>query len=702
MDRPNTETKIKPTHLNREAIIYIRQSTLHQVRENTESTKQQYQLKERAISLGWDPVQVTLIDEDLGQSATRSDNRFGFQKLVARVGLAQVGAVFGLEVSRLARSCSDWYRLLELCAISDTLIVDADGIYNPNLYNDRLVLGLKGTLSEAEIHILKSRLYGGKLVAAKEGRLRFPLPMGYIWNEADKIVWDPNQRVADAIKLLFSTFETVGSAYKVVRDFAQNQILFPKRDFRGIWAKEIQWGPLTHSRVLSVLHNPTYAGAYTFGKSTQQASKKADKPNTGHTIGLPMTEWEVLIFDHHPAYITWETYQKNLAILSANRTNAVSSPLREGVALLQGIAICGSCGRKLKVRYTGNGGYYITYECNYARIHYGQSRSCPTFSGAYLEEAVCQIFLSALSQSNLAISIKAFEKIAEKKQLIDHQWQQRIESAQYSAQLAERRYLACEPENRLVARTLESQWNEELQQLSVVKADYQKSQNQHQPRLTDLDREQLLKLAEDLPTVWSSPTTGSREKKRLLRTIIEDVTLTKQVELRQTRVTIHWKSGFTTEHLIQNPLPAYEKRKTKPETVSLISKLAEQHADSEIATILNARGIDSPTGGSFTSSKVRHIRYSRSIVSHKKFQPSLTDTGPRVDGSYCARQLAEILEVDRSTILNWAKQGIITGTQAAPKSPWWFQLSEPELSTLKQMAQNRRRKNSKPFSEEGF
>jgi len=490
-----------------------------------------------------------------------------------------------------------------------------------NLYNDRLVLGLKGTLSEAEIHILKLRLLGGKLTAAKEGRLRFPLPVGFVWNENGQIIFDPNERVGDAIRLLFKTFEQVGSAFKVVQYFTKNQLLFPKRDFRGLSAGQIYWGSLTHSRVLNVLHNPMYAGAYVYGKSTQQASKKASFPNSGKTIRLPMEEWEVLIKDHHPGYITWESYLSNRATLKANRTNTFSPP-REGVALLQGIAICGCCGRKLRVRYTGNGGYYLTYECNYARVNYGVSTSCPSFPGAYIDSAVSEIFLSALYEANLKISLQAFDKIEQQERLIDKQWQQRIEQAEYEAQLAQRRYYAVEPENRLVARTLETKWNEKLQQLEKDKKEYQVFKNEHPKKLTLEDREQILKIATQLPVVWNSESTSSRDKKRLIRILIQDVTLTKIKEQRKTQLTIYWKSGLTTTHFTDNPLSASEKRKTSQSTIELINKLSETHSDHKIAEILNKKGIPSANGQPFIVSKIKYLRYSRRIKSSCKDLPS--------------------------------------------------------------------------------
>jgi DNA invertase Pin-like site-specific DNA recombinase len=663
-----------------------------QVRENTESTKQQYSLKERAVSLGWDPIQVQVIDEDLGLSATSSEKRHGFQKLVAQVSLAQVGAIFGLEVSRLARSCSDWHRLIELCALGDTLIVDQDGIYNPNLYNDRLVLGLKGTLSEAEIHILKSRLLGGKLNAAKEGRLRFPLPVGFIYSEDGQIIPDPNERVRGAIQLVFDIFKKEGSAYRTVKYFTVNQLLFPKRDYRGFSAAHLYWGRLTCGRVLNILHNPVYAGAYAYGKSTRQASKKASFPNTGKTISLPMEAWEVLIKYHHKGYIAWDTYLANIATLEANRTYMPdqSSPPREGAALLQGIAICGCCGRKLGVRYKGDNGSYVSYECNQIRRRYGITTSCPSFySGNCVDNAVSEVFLSALTEANLRISLEAFDKIEEQERQIDEQWQQRIEQAEYEAQLTQRRYYAVEPENRLVARSLEAEWNERLQQLEQVKQDYQAFKNEHPPKLNKEDKEQILKLADQLPVIWNSKSTSQRDKKRLIRILIQDVTLTKLKEQRQTRLTIHWKSGLATTRVVDNPRPAPEKRMTPQPTVDLINKLSKDHSDSMIVDVLNAKGIMSANGQPFTVRKIKYLRYTRRIKSNCKELPSLKDNGPRADGSYSTRQLADILDVDPHTIFNWRKKGMISGYQAKHNSPWWFKLSQEELDKLKEIAHNR-------------
>lgn len=366
-----TEIKIQNQHTSKLAYIYLRQSTLTQVRFNQESTQRQYALQYKAQQMGWPQHAIKILDGDLGMSGTQSNNREDFKLLVADVSMAKVGAVFALEASRLSRSCTDWHRLIELCALTSTLIIDEDGCYNPSDFNDQLLLGLKGTMSAAELHFIRARLQGGKKNKAKRGELRCPLPVGFCHDDEGHIRFDADEQVRNIIQLLFKTFKEKGSAYGVIHHFGQHNIQFPKRAYGGVWKGKLIWGALTHSRALNVLKNPSYAGVYVYGRYKYHKKLSSTGQLQTTTVRLPMEDWEVAIKDHHEAYISWEEYLENQKILKQNRTNEEENMLsisaREGLALLQGLVICGCCGHRLTIRYQGNGGIHPTYECNWKR-----------------------------------------------------------------------------------------------------------------------------------------------------------------------------------------------------------------------------------------------------------------------------------------------------------------------------------------------
>ena len=455
-------TKVQTIHLDRDAYVYIRQSTLQQVRENVQSTERQYGLVERAVELGWPRERVEVVDEDLGCSGAQAAGRSGFQRLVARLSMGEVGAVFGLEVSRLARSSADWHRLLELCGIFETLIVDEDGIYDLGDFNDRLVLGLKGTMSEAELHYLHSRMVEGKRAKAKKGELRTPLPVGYVHDEDGGVIQDPDEEVREAVAALFRAFRKASTAYGAVRALADHP--FPKRAYGGVWAGQLRWGQLTHGRACSILKNPAYAGAYVFGRHRTEKEVGEDGALVCRSVKLPMEEWEVLIQDHHPGYIEWPEYLENQRRLEKNRTNGPDTvtpgPVREGRALLQGLVVCGGCGPRLTVRYAGTGGLYPQYECNRGRRDGRTSwPGCRSLRADMVDEVVVARVLEALTPAHLELAAGALEEVEARREAERRRWRQRLDRLQYEADRAERQYEACEPENRLVARTLETRWN---------------------------------------------------------------------------------------------------------------------------------------------------------------------------------------------------------------------------------------------------
>src|SRR5438477_9740441 len=499
-------TTISEQHLSKTAYVYVRQSTLAQVRHHQESTERQYALREKALELGWGEPTVQILDRDLGKSGAQIAGREDFKTLVAEVSMGQVGAVFALEVSRLARSNLDWHRLLELCALTDTLVIDEDGCYNPADFNDGLLLGLKGTMAQAELHLLRGRLLGGKLNKAKRGELRFPLPVGLCYDEEGRIVLDADEEVQGAVALALRLFRETGSAYAVVQQFAKGSLLFPRRSYGGAWNGKLIWGHLTHSRLLNILKNPSYAGMYVFGRYQYRRQSNPTGEVYKQVHRVPMAEWRVGLQDHHEGYISWEEYMKNQERLEKNRTNGgemmLSGPAREGLALLQGLLVCGHCGRALTVRYTGNGGIYPCYQCNWLHRDALAGKGCMSFRCDVLDAAIAREVLQALQSADLELAVAALEELEARDQIIGRQWQMRLERAEYEAALAERRYQEVDPSNRLVAGTLERRWNDALLQLEDLKKQAAEFQRQEAYVVTAEQKEKILALARDLPCLW--------------------------------------------------------------------------------------------------------------------------------------------------------------------------------------------------------
>jgi DNA invertase Pin-like site-specific DNA recombinase len=449
--------KIRPDHLDRMAQVYVRQSTMIQVRENTASTARQYDLAGRARDLGWLPERIQVIDQDQGHSGASTAGRDGFQHLVAQVGLGRTGAVLSLEASRLARSCSDWYRLIEICALTNTLVIDEDGVYDPTLYSDRLLLGFLGTMSEAELHLIRSRLLGGKLKKASDGQLRFRPPTGLVYDLERRIVFDPDEHVQQAVRLVFDLFDRSPSALAVVKHFADHHLQCPTRLWGGSRHGQVIWRPLSNGRVLDILHNPEYAGAYVYGRTkTRLACLPGEEPKVkGRTRRVRPEDWPFLIPGHHPGYITWDQFQRNQQRLDDNRTlpdQDRRGALREGLALLQGIVRCGRCGRRMSVRYLNNASV-PSYECNSYHTHFA-GKTCQSIRGDGVDVAVARALLEAMRPAQLEVSMAAFDQVAAQARQLDRQWQLTLERARYEAELARRRFVSVEPENRLVARTL--------------------------------------------------------------------------------------------------------------------------------------------------------------------------------------------------------------------------------------------------------
>jgi DNA invertase Pin-like site-specific DNA recombinase len=691
--------KIRPDHLDRQALIYVRQSTLIQVRENTGSTARQYDLAKRAAALGWPTDRIRVIDQDQGHSGASAVGRDGFQLLVAEVGLKHAGAVFCLEASRLARSCSDWYRLLEICALAETLVIDEDGVYDPGQYNDRLLLGFRGTMSEAELHWLRQRLLGGKLAKAEQGLLRFRLPAGLVYDPAGKIVLDPDEEVQAAVRLVFDHFSQRGSALAVVAHFARHHLRFPIRFWGGRRDGELVWGPLRCARVLDILHNPLYAGAYVFGRTV---TRRGLLPNEaplikGRTRQVKPEDWPITLPDAHPGYLSWEQFKLNQQQLDDNRTwrpEEHRGAVRQGMALLQGIVICGRCGRKMSVRYVRDG-RLPSYECNEAHSQHA-AKTCQSVRGERIDADVAKSFLAAIEPAQLEVSLAALDQIEARARQIERQWQLRQERARYEADLARRRFVSIDPENRLVARSLEREWNEKLIEVERLEREYAALPAHTLRPASPEDRQRILDLAQDLPTVWNSATTTNAERKQLLRFLIKDVTLTRGEEI--VKVAIRWQTGALTTFSLPRLKKSWEERQTDPRAVALIRRLASDHTDQEIATHLNEAGLNAGRGGAFTRSKVEFIRWAYDIATGCPERPGACPSGQRGDGRYSAQKAAELLNVHVSTISEWCKQGRLDGVSTAPMGPRWIKLT-PEIIT--ELRKPVRRHWSRPASAGG-
>lgn len=599
--------KVNSSHLKRNVYLYIRQSTVRQVIEHTESTQRQYALRERVVAFGWKVDQVIVIDEDLGRSGATAVNREGFQRLVAEVGLGKAGLVMGLEVSRLARNSADWHRLLEICALTDTLLLDEDGLYDPKYFNDRLVLGLKGTMSEAELHLLYGRLRGGVISKAQRGELRCPLPVGLVYDPKGNVLLDPDKQVQEAIQVFFRTFRRIGSAHATVKAFNEQGMLFPRRMQTGPRKGDLVWGKLYHSRALQILHNPRYAGAFFFGRT--HSRKRVD--GTSVVDRLPKQEWLSFIPGAHSGYISWETYEENQRQLAeqaqAHGRDRRKSPPREGSALLQGLILCGICGGRMTVTYDRirGGRYTPIYRCQKEGIKNGEP-PCQVISGRTIDEAVGHLLLESFTPVTMEVALQVQQELQSRWAETNRLRKRQVERAQYEADLARRRYMQVDPENRLVADTLEAEWNEKLREVSEAQAQYEKQCHADRLKMDSHQQEQIRALAHDFPRLWNDPHVPPRERKRMIRLLIEDVTL-----LRGKTITVHirWKGGQTKTITLPLPESAVTLFKTKTEVVEMIDRLLDDYTDQQIAEVLNCRQLSSGRGSNFTAKMIAWIRY---------------------------------------------------------------------------------------------
>jgi len=673
-------TKIKPSHLSRIAIVYVRQSSAAQVVHNRESTARQYALTQRAATLGWRADQVTVIDEDLGLSGATTHQRGGFARMTAEVALSHVGIILGLEVSRMARNNADWYRLLDLCSMTDTLIGDADGVYHPSLFNDRLLLGLKGTMSEAELHVLRARLDGGIRNKAARGELRRGLPIGFVWGEADGVILQhPDAAVSGAVRAVFERFAEFGSARRVWLWFRDEGLLFP---LQTTARAPLRWLAPTYFAIHAVLSNPVYAGAYAYGKSRTEQFIDEQGIVRKRTRLLPRSQWAVLIPGHHEGYIDWPTFEANQQRLGTNTRPQPHKPggaLREGAALLQGLASCGHCGRRLRTHYRGQQ-QAPGYHCANKNVVDGRGTYCLNVGGVQIDAAVAQAFLAAIAPAGLSAAVRAAEQLQADHDGALAQWRLAVQRAQYEAEKAERRYRAVDPDNRLVARGLEAHWEQSLRALERAQAELAQREQQRPHALTDEERRRLLRMGEDLSRVWHAASTAPRDKKELLHTLLEEVSISVYREQYRALVKLRWRGGALSEFDVSLPRSRPATVRTDEDTIGLVRRLAQHHDDAAIAGILNKQQRTTARGLPFTQNLVGNLRRYWNIP---RFAPPAEPvTGEPVS----VRQAAQELGLAPSTIHRWLNDGFIAGEQLTPGAPWRIRVNDALKRRLVQEA----------------
>ncbi len=673
-------SKIKMSHLSLAAFVYLRQSSAGQVVHNRESTRRQYALVERACDLGWPRDQVTVLDEDLGVSGSGVVERSGFEQLIAEVALGRVGIVLALEVSRVARNNSEWYRLLDLCSITDTLIADSDGLYHPGDFNDRLLLGLKGTMSEAELHILRARLDGGIRNKAARGELRRGLPVGLIWGDDDgEVLLHADEAVTGIIRTVFERFAEMGSVRRVWLWLRDQELSFPLQSNR--WP-EIQWIQPTYTAIHHVLTNPTYAGAYAYGKTRQERYLDDSGRLRKRVRKLPRSEWQVLLVDHHPGFIDWPTYEANQDRIAANTRPKRHEPggaVREGAALLQGLARCGRCGRRLHVNYQGRKSS-PGYHCPGSTLVNGRGVYCLRVGGRQIDRAVATALLTALAPAGLEASIEAASRLETDRDAALAQWHLAVERARYETERAERRYRAVEPENRLVARNLERGWNDQLRKLAEAEAEMNRRQQRTPRALSPDERRKLEALGTDLEQVWDTPTTTDRDRKELLRTLLEEVIVAIDRDASKAQLTLRWRGGALTDLEIDLKRRRTAPVRTDEDTIELIGRLATHYSDAVIAGILNRQGRRTARGLRFTANRLGNVRRHWKIP---RFEPSAEPPDGEV---VTVARAAEILGVAPSTLHRWLNDGFIAGDQITPGAPWRIRITDELRSRFVEQA----------------
>jgi DNA invertase Pin-like site-specific DNA recombinase len=678
--------KIKPWHCDRTAVVYVRQSTPQQVADHQESTARQYALAERAVLLGWPRSQVQIIDDDLGKSGQSIEGRPGFQRLLAEVALDRVGLILGLEMSRLARSCKDWHQLLELCARFRVLLADADGVYDPNEYADRLLLGLTGMMSEAELHVLKGRMHQGKLNKARRGELVVSVPLGYLKQPSGQVTLDPDEQVQDIVRLIFDQFDKQGTVHGVLRSLIDQSIKLPMRSQARLNRGQLEWRAPCRETIRQILRHPMYAGAYRYGhRPTDSRRQKPGCPKSGRGSGLAAEDCLVFLKDRFPAYITWDRFAANQERLAANRSRAeTAGAVRDGTALLAGIVWCGRCGRRMYVRYSRQK-QRPTYVCSWQRSDYGLPL-CQSTSAESVETWLAEQLLAALQPAALAASLTAASEVEDRRQQQTRLWEQRLERARYEADRAARQYHACEPENRLVARTLERQWDEALQKVGQLDTEFERFTHSYPRLLSESEREQIRRLAEEVPALWHAPTTTAADRRQIARLLLERVVLTVDPTGDQVGVRVEWAGGVVREQTVQKAVRGYKNQQDWPRLSARLEALHQSgQTPSAIAVTLEQDGFCPPKRASrFTAGMVRRLLDQLGL--RRRVSRSTAAAGVLERGESWLHELAEQLGVSPHTLHGWRKKGWLHTRQVGGRGgPWAVWANEAELIRMEEL-----------------
>lgn len=684
-DNGGRSNKIRPWHLQRRAVVYVRQSSPQQVLEHRESTARQYALTERAFTLGWSRDQIEVIDADQGKSGQTAEGRLGFQRLLAEVALDRVGLILGLEMSRLARCCADWHQLLELCARYHTLLADPDGLYDPTDHNDRLLLGLTGMMSEAELHILKERMYRGKLNKALRGELFSHPPIGYIKLPDGRFAIDPDEQVQEVVRLLFDEFPRQGSLHGLLRYLVHHGIRMPVRPHCGANRGQLEWRRPNRETLQNLLHHPIYAGAYRHGHRPVDPRRQVPgRPSTGRRIRRP-EDCQVLIQDHLPTYISWERFCANQAVLQANHARGTSPGApRLGPSLLAGLLTCGRCGRRMRVGYCGPSSA-LRYDCSRGISDYAEPL-CQSLGGGVLDEFVAGQLLAAVEPAALEASLAAIEDVQQERQRLEGLWQQRLERARYETDRAARQYHAVEPENRLVARELERRWEQALQDQHRLEQDHEDFLHQQPGRLTAQQREELLALSRDLPAVWQAPTTTPADRQRVARLLLERVVVTVVGTSEQVAVRLEWAGGHAQEHLVIRPVSRYAQRSDYPKLVARLRELHEQKLTAAaIAERLNQEGFQPPKRTDhFGPEMVRRLLVKLGL-GHPRV-PAEQERALLGPDEWRLSDLSDHLDIPRETLHRWRRVGWLHGRKLdEPRGRWVLWADAEELDRLRRL-----------------
>ncbi len=676
----DTAQRVSTAHRAKLAYIYVRQSTAVQVRQHQESTELQYRLVDRAAGLGWPRERIAVIDDDLGKSGASSAERHGFQRLIAEIGLGKAGLVLSLDASRLARNNHDWHQLLELCSIFGVLIADGERLYDPGAYHDRLLLGLSGIMSEAELHQIRVRLHQGERQKAARGELRLPLPAGLVQERSGGITLNPDEEVQARLRFVFDTFRTLQSAKAVMRELQRHDLALPVRPIRGPAPHEVAWVPADSSRVLHILHNPAYAGAYAYGQRRQDPARRRPGTARSATVKVAVEGWPVCLRDAHPGYTSWEEFMANQARLANNvACHGAGRPgvPRRGYALLQGIAVCGRCGRRMGVRYSGPHGNYPVYHCSADQSLQNHPR-CQEVRALRADAEFERVLLEALAPDQIALAVAAVGQLEAETQALEHQWALKRERARYEAERARRQYDAVEPENRLVARSLERVWEEKLRQAEAVEQAHAAWQGEQTGALADTECAEVLGLAQDLLRVWQAAT--AEERKRMLRLVVREVALDQKRERGLVWMRITWQTGATSEHRLRRSVQGYAHYASTADLEQRIRALnAAGMMDCEIAARLNADGISTAHGTSFAGGNV-HVCRKRWNIPTVKING--VDTNPLrwPDGTYSVQGAAMALGVTAQTVFKWLRKGRLAGRQLTKGQPWQITLPDEQIT----------------------